>query len=216
MIKRINFIEKKAFVFTYASLLKICVLILSVLILLNMWQMRSLKKLTLQKQEREMHLKEIEVERDELLKKPIRAKVSVGQYQELLNRVQAAPRISKVFVDLTQKMPNSIWITHLKVWIQAQTTGTTTASPTVKPADKNKKGFKKGQDEKKDAPVAIAESYVAQFETDGMATEMRLITEFVTALGGSPFFKKLVLVDSTTDTYGYSFKIKSEMNQNAK
>lgn len=209
MIKRINLIQKKAFSFTYQMLLQVClavVLINALFVGLQVYRTDSMQK---EKIQLDAEVRKLESQRDELMKKPNKTKISVGQFQELFDRIENTPKWSKVLDDLSQRLPNTVWITFFK---------TDTAAPAAA-ADSSKKISKsfRDRDKSKAAPPPEQTAVVQKnhfVELSGMSSDAKNITEFTTNLSRSEFFKGLTLSESGKQSFGYEFKIKAEINLN--
>ncbi|MCP5463806.1 MAG: PilN domain-containing protein [Deltaproteobacteria bacterium] len=155
-----------------------------------------------------VELKKIETKRDDLMRKPTKKKISVGQYQELLDKIESAPKWSKLLNDLSRRLPNTVWITTFKT-ANSTSTGTTTFA-------KNKKSFRKDAEKEAKEKAAAPIVRVHKLELNGVSSEMKSITELTTKLSDSKYFSKLTLTKSVKEAFGYSFTILSEIDSNVR
>jgi Tfp pilus assembly protein PilN len=213
MIKRINFIEKKALSFTYLKLLQICLAIILFNALLVAFQYVNAYRLQASLKVAQTSLGKLEATRDELIKKPAKKKVSVGEYQDLLDKLESAPSWSKLLEDISRRLPSSVWITDLKSAISG---GPTSDLPSLNP-----KSYRKGKKEKEKESEEEAKTIVAaskaiyKLEMSGTSKDARTVSEFLSKLSNSDFIKNLTLNDSKKESSGYSFKISSELKSYA-
>ncbi len=214
MIKRINLIEKKAFSFTYLRLMQICSGVVTIIVALIAFQVFNAGRLEAGLKSAEKEIKDLEVKRDELLKQPTQTRVSVGQYQELLDHLENTPKWSRLMVELINRLPNTVWITSLK-----SSAGAAKVAATEEGSEDKKGKKSKSNRDKKDDKKAVAEAgkpSPSLFEMAGMSSDMRNVTEFTTNLSQSRIFKNLVLTESNKENYGFTFKIKSEIDNNVR
>lgn len=211
MIKRINFIEKKAFSFTYQKLMQICMVVVAINFLFiayaNFNSMRMDKKLKDLKTE----YANLDQKKSELMKKPVKQKINVGELQGLLDRLESAPKWSKLLSEMTESLPNTVWITNFKSASTSES-GVVVDPKGAKAADK-KKGKDKNEKEKNKENVEQVKNTVHQLQISGLSSDVRNITEFTKKLSNSEYFKHPTLSESNQQSYGYVFTIKSEVTK---
>lgn len=209
MIKRINFIDKKAFSFTYQRLMQICV----VVVVLNFLFIAYTNYDAMQMDKKLKNLKteyaNFEQKKAELMKKPVKEKINVGELQGLLDRLEGAPKWSKLLSEMTESLPNAVWITNFK------SAATSEAGVVADPSGSKAAGKKKGKDKKdKDKEtVEQAKNTVHQLQISGLSSDVRNITEFTKKLSNSEYFKHPTLSESNQQSFGYVFTIKSEVTK---
>lgn len=214
MIKRINFVEKKALSFTYLKLLQICIVIILFNAMLVVFQYVNVYRLEATHKIAETNLGTLEGIRDELMKKPGKKKIDGGEFQELLDKLESSPPWSKLLEDISKRLPSAVWITDLK--------STVTGAAVSDLPSLNPKSYRKGKKEKdKDAEentkaVVAANKVSYKLEMSGTSRDARTVSEFLSRLSTSDFFKNLTLNDSKKEESGYSFKISSELKANAR
>lgn len=214
MIKRINFIEKKALSFTYLKLLQICLAIILFNALLVAFQYVNAYRLQASLKVAEANLGKLEATRNELIKKPTKKKVSVGEYQDLLDKLESSPSWSKLLEDISRRLPSSVWITDFKSAISGGPTSSDLPSLNPKSYRKGKKEKEKESEEKAKTIVAASKA-VYKLEMSGTSKDARTVSEFLSKLSNSDFIKNLTLNDSKKESSGYSFKISSELKSHA-
>lgn len=215
MIKRINLIQKKAFSFTYLMLLQVCLLVVSVIVLLVVYQVYRTGSLEKTLAEEQKVLKVLEAQRDELMKKPSKTKVSVGQYQELFDQIENTPKWSKVLDDMSNRLPNTVWITNLKTDTAAGGAvelDDKKVSKSFRDRDKGKAPQKTADADKSPAPYVPKKHFI---DLAGMSADMKNITEFSSVLSSSELFRNITLVQSNKQSFGFEFKIRAEINISA-
>jgi len=203
MIRRINLIEKKAFSFTYLKLMQICMGVIVVCILVISYKVYHVKSLDKQYRAEQIVLRSLEEKKDQLLKKPAKKKVSVGQYQDLLDKIQNTPKWSSFFDELGNRLPNTVWITKFS----SATMGVSSKKGKVS-KDKNKKK------ETKKKKTNTFELPKHRLVFNGLSKELRTITEFTKALSDFRHMENVTLEESNKESFGFSFKIKSEIVKN--
>lgn len=207
MIKRINFIEKRAFSFTYQRLMQICAVVVVINFLFiaytNYDAMRMDKKLKNLKTE----YANFEQKKAELMKKPVKEKINVGELQGLLDRLEGAPKWSKLLSEMTESLPNAVWITNFK------SAATSEGGVVADPSGSKAAGKKKGKDKKDKENVEQAKNTVHQLQISGLSSDVRNITEFTKKLSNSEYFKHPTLSESNQQSFGYVFTIKSEVTK---
>lgn len=213
MIKRINFIEKKALSFTYLKLVQICLAIIVFNALLVAFQYTNAYRLQASLKTAETNLSKLEAIRDELIKKPAKEKASVGEYQDLLDKLESSPSWSKLLEDISKRLPSAVWITDFKSVISG---GPTSDLPSLNPKSyrKGKKDKEKEAEENTKEIVATSKA-IYKLEMSGTSKDARTVSEFLSKLSNSDFIKNLTLNDSKKEESGYSFKISSELKSNA-
>lgn len=212
MIKRINLIEKNVFQFTYLMLLQVCSLVILLNVFLNGYQVYKAGDLEEKLKKETVVLRKLEAQRDELMKKPVKKKISVGQYQDLFDRIESTPKWSLLLEDVGDKLPNTVWITKFQSSAVSKTVAKDSkASKSFKQIKKGKKNAKN----KNDAPEAVVTVREHSLELSGLSSDMRNISEFTSGLSSSVHFKNLTLSESVKQGFGFSFTIKSEINTNA-
>lgn len=195
MIKRINFIQKRGFVFTYQKLFMICLGVIALNLLFSGYQMAKVYLNNASIIAKKIVVKKLEVQREQLLKKPLQSRVSIGEHQELIDKVQGSTKWSLLLSEMTQSLPNAVQITNFKS-ISRQI-------PNVTDTKTKKKAEKKAEE-------TIA-TFINALEISGLGREMRHITEFAINLAKSSHFKNPTLTDSAQEEYGFTFTIKSEV-----
>lgn len=207
MIKRINFIEKKAFSFTYQKLMQICMVVVAINFLFiayaNFNALRMDKKLKDLKTE----YAKLEQKKAELMKKPVKQKINVGELQGLLDRLESAPKWSILLSEMTESLPNAVWITNFK------SASTSEAAVVADPKGSKAAGKKKGKDKNEKETTEQARNIVHQLQISGLSSDVRNITEFTKKLSNSEYFKHPTLSESNQQSYGYIFTIKSEVTR---
>ncbi|HLD43981.1 MAG TPA: PilN domain-containing protein [bacterium] len=206
MIKRINLIEKKTFALTYLRLVQIGAVMLAITACIIGFQVFNAKRLETKLEASKLVLQELEATRDKLMKTPVKKKVSVGEYQELMDRLEKTPNWSKLISDVTQKLPNTVWLTSFKSVGGLSVSAATASSP-----DKgNPKSYRDG-----DAPPPaetkpqVTGSY--KLEVSGLSSAMKNVTEFVAALAQTKALSG-IKVDSQKQSFGFSFTLVGDVN----
>ena len=213
MIKRINFVEKKALSFTYLRLMQICLVIILFNSSLVAFQYFNVYRLQASFKIAQENLDTLEGIRDELMKKPTKKKVSVGEYQDLLDRLENAPSWSKLLQDISKRLPNSVWINDFK---SIASTGIFSDLPSLNPKSYRKGKKDKNKDAEDDAKVAVASNKtVYKLEMSGVSTDVKTVSDFLSKLSHSDYLKNLILNDSQKSASGYTFKITSGLKVNA-
>lgn len=201
MIKRVNLIEKKAFSFTYLQLLRICMIVILLNVLIVGYQFYQTKRLDKKVKKENIALQKLEAQRNTLTKRPVKKKVSVGQYQDLLDRIENTPRWSRLLDEVSQNLPNTVWITTFQSESTAKSAQT----------QKKGKGSKSVKDQKKQSQKTARIIIKHSMEVNGLGSDMRNITEFTTNLSKSSYFKNLTLAEAVQQSFGISFKIQSDI-----
>lgn len=197
MIKRINLIEKQAFSFTYEKLLQICFIILVFNGLIFGYQYFLLKWVAPELESKEAELNQLKTDKQNLMASPVKKSVDVGEYQVLLDKMDSVPVWSKLIYELSDKLPNSVWMSHFKNVVPQQNTS-------------NRKTDSKdteGQDEVS-KPAKIDKLGI---EISGVGSEIKNIAEFLTRLEKSPMFSDLKLTESQQKDFGYEFTIQGNV-----
>ncbi|MBF0106271.1 MAG: PilN domain-containing protein [Deltaproteobacteria bacterium] len=200
MIKRINLVEKKAFSFTYMRLAQACLVVLLFNVSYVAVKYYSVSSLEKKLKSEQVSLSRLEAERDSLMKKPEKKKISVGQYETLLEKIEGTPKWAGLLNEVSRHLPNTVWITQFK--------SLSSETPVAAAEVKDKKGAKNKQKAK---PVVTSGPAKYSLELSGLGTDMRNITEFTTKLSASDYFVDLVLKKSDKENYGFSFTINSEI-----
>lgn len=203
MIKRINLIEKKVFSFTYLRLVQICLAVVLLNLAMISFKLIDVKRLEMKLKREKIQLTQLEVQKDEMMKKPEKVKISVGQYQELLDKIQGSPKWAKFFNDLSSRLPNTVWITRF-----TSTTGMGLVSLVKDEKEKKKKGKTAKEENEAEAALAVNRHFL---ELSGLSKELRTITEFTSDLAGFENMKNVTLEESNKEAFGYTFRIKSEI-----
>lgn len=201
MIKRINLIEKKPFTFTYQRLMQICLCVLlltGVLVESAVFRSQRLQKNIAALQ---AELLQLDTQKNELIKQPVKKTITVGEYQELFNVIQNAPRWSSVVASVSQELPPTVWIT------QFQSSSLLVA---VEPVASNKDP--KASQSSTQAPAPVQKILKSSLEINGVSSDMRSITEFAARLSRSESMQGVVLSESVRQGYGFMFKIKGDVN----
>ena len=115
MIKRINFVEKKAFQFTYQKLIQICMVIVLLNVVASGYQIVKSHLAQKDIKEQEKTLKSLESKKEFLLKKPIKQRVDAGEHQELLNKVEGATKWSLLLNEIAYNLPNAVWLSLIHI-----------------------------------------------------------------------------------------------------
>lgn len=199
MIKRINLIEKKAFSFTYLRLVQICLIVVLLNLLLFVYQSFQANRTQKQIASEQLQLKKLEAKKELLTKRPVRKRVSAGQYQGLVDRIEGTPRWSELLTEISKRLPNTVWLTTFR-------SESTFAAATPETKDKSKSV----KAQKKTSRRAGAVSRHTM-EVNGLGADMRYVTEFATNLSQSDYFKNLTLAEAVKQSFGVSFKIQSEI-----
>lgn len=205
MIKRINLLEKKAFSFTYLKLMQICLIVIALNGLLIGYQYYNVMRMEKKIQSKNVEYTQFEEKRDELLKKPVKKRVVVGEFQSLVDKIEDMPSWSKLLDEVTKRLPNTVWITNFKTIGVAVSTA---VAPTQNP-----KSFRKKTGEDANQKTVAPPTQTIQVEISGLSRDMRNITEFATKLSGSDYFGHATLTNSNKQTFGYVFTIKSEVKK---
>jgi Tfp pilus assembly protein PilN len=205
MIKRINLIEKHVFTLTYLRLVQVGVALLLIIGLFIGYQVYNAKRLDKKLITTQSEIKKLETIRDSLMKKKVKRKVSVGQYQDLLNRIENVPNWTRIISDVTEKLPNTVWLTNFK------SVGGSTGFRTVDDGGKNKNKKDKGATKKK--ATVVKASY--KLEISGLSSSMRNVTEFSSKLDQSKYMKN-IKVESQKNNFGFSFVIIGDVNSNVR
>jgi Tfp pilus assembly protein PilN len=185
MIKRINLVAKKPFLITYSKILQIGLLFLLLASLIIGYQFFNAYRLEKILHDSQQALKIEENKRDEYMKKPQRKKISVGQYQELFDKINSVPHWTSLISDITQRLPNTVWLTSFKT--------SQGNSELAKPKKT------KSKDDKPTHPLW-------KLELTGMSTSLSPVTNFSSKLSLSEYLSN-IKVDTQEQTYGYSFVI---------
>lgn len=201
MIKRINLIEKQVFAFTYLMLAKICLGVVLSMALFTGYQFYKVYRANKDIAAAQVKLDALKTEQKKLKAKPVKEKISIGEYQALLDRMESAPEWSRILQDISFRLPKSVWITSFK---------TLDASANTVAVDRRKK---KKPDDK---TVEKAPEIVHRVEVSGNSSDVRNVSEFLASLSKSDFFRNLSLSDSKKEENGYSFVIKSEARSDVK
>ncbi|MBU0504982.1 MAG: PilN domain-containing protein [bacterium] len=204
MIKRINLVEKHVFTLTYLRLVQVGVALLLIVSVFIGYQVYNATRLDKKLLTTQSEIKKLETIRDSLMKKKVKRKVSVGEYQELLNRIENVPNWTKIISDVTEKLPNTVWLTNFKSVGGA--TGFTTVDTGANDKDK------KNKDAEKKAKVVKA-SY--KLEISGLSSSMRNVTEFSSKLDQTKYLNN-IKVESQKNNFGFSFVIIGDVNTNAR
>lgn len=197
MIKRINLIEKQAFSFTYEKLLRICFIILVLNGLIFGYQYFLLKWVAPELENKEAELSQLKTDKQNLMASPVKKSVDVGEYQVLLDKMDSVPVWSKLIYELSDKLPNSVWMSHFKNVVSQQDTS-------------NRKTDSKdteGQEEVS-KPTKIDKLGI---EISGVGSEIKNIAEFLTRLEKSPLFSDLKLTESQQKDFGYEFTVQGNV-----
>jgi len=208
VIKRVNLIEKKAFAFTYLRLVQFCLVIIIFNFALVGYQIYRAKRFDANLVQEQKILKTLEQQRDELMKKPVKKRVSVGQYQELFDAIETTPSWSKLLSDMSERLPNTVWLTNFK------SVSSMSGAPQTQ-----KKQSKSFRDKNKDKAKPETKQKIVKkhmLEVNGLGADMRNITEFTALLEQSKYFKNLTLAESSKQAFGISFTIRSEITSNAR
>lgn len=210
MIKRVNLVEKKALAFTYLKLVQVCLVVLLINFILVALQMFNAGRLEKKLASEQTLLGQLEAKRDELVKRPtVKTKISVGQYQEILDRIENTPRWSALIQEVTKKLPNKVWITNFK---SVSTTETVATDP-----DQTSKSFRdKKTTPDDDAALVPIVLQSHKMEVEGTGSDMRNITEFASSLAKSESFKNLTLAESAKQAFGVAFTIRGEIKTHAR
>lgn len=208
MIKRINFIEKKAFSFTYLRLMQICIVVLALNIALVAVQVIRVKHFEKSNAQVKSKVVALQEKQKELTKQPSKKKIPVGQFQELFDRMQNIPRWAKLLESIGKNMPNSLWITTFKTVGQT----TATAAKTEAPA----KGFKTKDKQDKEAAKVVNVPKINTLEMSGLSHDMKSLTYFIKNLSELDYIKNVTVTNSTKEAFGYSFTIKGEVSASAR
>lgn len=197
MIKRINLIEKQAFSFTYEKLLQICCIILVLNGLIFGYQYFLLKWVAPELESKEAELSQLKTDKQNLMASPVKKSVDVGEYQVLLDKMDSVPVWSKLIYELSDKLPNSVWMSHFKnVVLQQDTSNRKTDSKDTE-----------GQEEVS-KPTKIDKLGI---EISGVGSEIKNIAEFLTRLEKSPLFSDLKLTESQQKDFGYEFTVQGNV-----
>jgi len=208
MIKRINLIEKKAFAFTYLRLVQIFMLIIFINVALTGFQIYRAKHFETSLIEEQKSLKKLEKKKDELMKKPVKKRVSVGQYQELFDSIQNTPSWSKLLSDMSERLPNTVWLTNFK--------SVSSISGAAQSTSKKSKSFRDKNKDKSKPETKQRKIRKHMLEVNGLGSDMRNITEFTSMLAQSKYFRNLTLAESAKQAFGISFTIRSEIISNVR
>lgn len=196
MIQRINLVEKQVLSFTYETLSRICMVVVLINVLLVGFQYVQVMRLKPKISGQQTRLDELNAENTQLTKQPTKAKkkkVSIGEYQQLFDALDALPTWSKLLKNISGNLPNSVWLLSFK----------STGGAPVQP---KKKGDEDPAED--DAPPPLP---IVKIELGGKATDVRAIAEFVAKLDKEPSFANLTLVNSARDPEGFSFTLQGEV-----
>lgn len=206
MIKRINLIEKQPFSFTYLKLLQIVSVIILVVAVFSANQYfqhyRIQKKITSE----QANLTKLKAEHDSLRSQPIKKKLDIGKFQELVDKIEGAPRWSRILNEISLRMPGRLRLTTIKSLAPADKAVTVSKK---KDADKKEDDPTK-KDPSKKTKQATQDYSMRRMEISGLSNDERMVTEFLRQLRESEQFKNAILNESQQDSFGYSFKITSE------
>lgn len=217
MITRVNLIEAQPFTFTYLKLVQVGAVIVGVVLLASGFQYfqgyRYEKKLETAKSE----FKKLEKEHEILRAKPVKQKVDMGRYQELYDKIYAAPQWSKLLNDISLRMPGRLELTNFKS-IDEDKGKLKVANKSSSKKDPKTEDDKKADDPTKVKPKAPEkiDYSVRKLEISGLSMDARTLTDFLKKLNDSEYFKNSVLSESHKDAFGYSFKILCEATNSAK
>ncbi len=211
MIKRINLIEKQPFSFTYLRLIQIGMIFVLFTAVLVGYEIFHTKLLEGKIKNANTVIKNLEEQRDQLMKKPVKEKVSVGEYQELLYRIEHVPSWSKLVLNVTRSLPNTLWLTNFK-----SVGGFSLSSdPASTKGKKNKSKSKK--DKKNSKPETSNKTITTNYklEISGLSSSMKHVTELSSTLTQTKHLKN-IKAESQKQSYGYSFIIIGEIDTDVK
>lgn len=201
MIKRINLIEKQVLAFTYLTLAKICLGVILVMSLMAGWQFFKVYRAGRTIAAAQANVDSLKAEQKKLKAKPVKARITIGEFQALLDRMESAPQWSHILQDISQRLPKAVWITAFKSVDGAKSS-----------ADISNKKKKPNDKDKADKPAEL----VHRLEFTGHSLDVRNISEFLANLSKSNYFRNLTLSESVKDKMDYRFVIKSEARSDAK
>jgi Tfp pilus assembly protein PilN len=207
MIKRINLIEKQVLVFTYLTLAQVFLGVLVFMSLLGGWQFLKVYRADRSLAEVQVKVDALKTEQKKLKAKPVKPvkeRISIGEFQALLDLMESAPQWSKVLQDISHRLPTAVWITSFKSVESASGGGE---------SGRKKKG--KAETDKDDEKSERQPAPVHRLEFAGHSLDVRNVSEFLASLAKSNYFKNLTLSESVKDATDYRFVIKSEASNDA-
>lgn len=200
MIKRINLIEKKVLNFTYQNLVQIFLAVFFLVGALIGYQFLRVKFLGPELEVEKTRLESLKVDRQSLMATPVKKKVSIGEYQGLLDQLDSVPLWSKLIREISLSLPSAVWMNNFR------SVGAATAAPTGTVANIDKK------DDKDSASATTSQkAETKRIEINGVSVDVKGVAEFLTKLEKSTFFSNVTLVGSQKESYGYQFTIQGDV-----
>lgn len=198
MIKRINLLEKKALSFTYQNLAQIFLVVILVMVALTGYQFLRYKLNAPKLEEEKARLESLKVDKQSLMSTPVKKKINIGEYQGLLDQLDAVPLWSKIIKEVGANLPNSVWMTNFKSTVSG---GAVDAVAQIG-----------GQvDPKAAAPAPQQKADTKRVEIRGVGADVKSVAEFLTRLEKSPLFSNVTLVSSQKESSGYHFSIQGDV-----
>jgi len=192
MIQRINLIEKQALSFTYERLLQICMVVVLINVLLVGFQFLRIYRLSPQIESTREELAVEETTHAELTKQPQQKRkkktVDAGQYQILYDKLEALPKWSMLLRVVSNKLPNSVWLSNFK-----------SLGLILPPAT----------DPKDPQPVVTPPGM--RVEITGTGSDIKAIAEFMAALEKTQEFANLVLINTQKSETSYQYTLQGEV-----
>lgn len=199
MIKRINLIEKKALSFTYQSLFQIFLVVVLIMGMLGGYQFLRYKINLPKVDEEKARLESLKVDRQSLMATPTKKRVNIGEFQGLLDQLDSVPLWSKLINEVSQNLPNSVWMTNMKSLVGGGEAVAKIANPVDKSAG---------------APPATTTPQKAEskrIEISGVSVDVKSVAEFLTKLEKTPMFSNVTLISSQKEIYGYQFVVQGDV-----
>ena len=193
-IERINFIERKAFVFTYGILMAglggialLCLLFLGLLTLRTSLAGKKVVRLTAE-------IETLKSRQQKLLMSDRPADDGTGS--ELEKVFSSAPRYSEMIADIAGRLPGSVWLNGFK--------GSATATAARATEKEKKEERKKAAAEGRPSKAVVIK---------GMARSPNDLALFLAQLNASPILSNVVLTSSKADSGNFVFSIESDVRK---
>lgn len=211
MITRINLIESQPFSFTYLKLVQGIAVVVGIVALLTSFQYFQFYRQTRALATQQQALNRLKADHDALRSRPVKKKLDIGRFQSLVDKIEGAPKWSRILSDISVRMPGRLRLTSIK----SLTPSAGTTVPVSRKKDKDKDPSKVDENDKKAAAQKKREQEkmditTRRMEITGLSADERLVTEFLKKIRESDQFRSAVLSESERSLMGYSFKIVSE------
>lgn len=200
MIKRINLIEKKALSFTYQSLFQIFLVVALIMGALGGYQFLRYKINLPKVDEEKARLESLKADRQSLMATPTKKRVNIGEFQGLLDQLDSVPLWSKLIKEVSQNLPNSVWMTNIKSLVG----GTEPAVAKIANPVDNPSGTPQ-------TTTTPQKAESKRIEISGVSVDVKSVAEFLTKLEKTPMFSNVTLISSQKESYGYQFIVQGDV-----